>query len=50
VIPVLALLTVIALVLAIVSGTEQPKPPKVPLWIAVLLLCIVELLRLYPFR
>lgn len=42
---VLALLVVLAFVFAVVAATG-----KVPLWISVFLLALVELLRAWPLR
>lgn len=42
---VIILLVVVAFIICIASAFS---PPKAPLWVAVLLLCIVELIRILP--
>lgn len=42
---VMVLLSVAAFVCAMLS---QTNPPRAPLWVAVVLLCVVELIRTLP--
>jgi hypothetical protein len=42
---VLIILAVIALIVTILSVLT---PPKAPLWVAVLILCLIELIRTVP--
>jgi hypothetical protein len=44
----LTVFIILAVVAFIVTIASTFTPPKAPLWIAVLLLCIIELLRAIP--
>jgi hypothetical protein len=44
----LTVLIILVLAAFIVTVASAASPTKVPLWVAVLLLCIIELLRTLP--